>query len=184
VATLLGIAPDDDADGNDIPSPSNGNGNGQPRQAAPAPAPNKAEVDQPSQAQIKALYGIAKANGWDAKGTASVILGMPVDSLNELTKAEASRVIDAMKDKEAKLKASAAAEPPATENPIMPLSEFRKRVAELRREEQGMEMSDDRTLRARVGNLRQELRGIADRGGELYKTELAQPSSEMGDLPF
>lgn len=113
LTALLGLCADEDDDG----SAAHGHqstqaprsGNQAPKPSTPPPAQPASKGDQATQAQQKALFGLGKAlglagkddllkalNGWLAR---EIPDRAAISSTSELTKAEASRIIESMKAK-------------------------------------------------------------------------------------
>jgi hypothetical protein len=96
LCAMVGIAPDDDDDGEaamgrpqTTPAP--------PRQQQP---PRQAQGgDMASEAQCRAIHSICTKKQLDAHGTASQILGREVSTLKSISKQEAGKIIDLLNQK-------------------------------------------------------------------------------------
>ncbi len=138
LSAIVGATADDDDDaaaampsGKPKPAESPRPENGPPKTTTPPPTQSAPKGDQITEPQTKALYGLGKAlglegrdalvrsvNGWLARempGRASI------SSTSELSKAEASRIIEAMKAKAPAQAEKAPEQAPAPEptNPTM-----------------------------------------------------------------
>lgn len=115
LCSLVGIVADEDDDGEAAQGRSADQGQGakakQSKTQEPAPRTQHKATEQPatksdgngpqnsaaaSESQIKAIWAITKGKGLDAHQAAGSILGRTVESLNDLSIQEASKVIDGL----------------------------------------------------------------------------------------